>query len=257
MMHHSLTAWPAKLAIGPQKDTTMTDQIDARSLASDPWALYLAVSPYVSRILLHSETPGTGKTTAGIMLAEAKQYDCTVITLTDAMVASDLVGHWMPRGSEFIWHDGPIVAAIRKGRTVLVLNELDHAGPDVAHFLYALLDSGKAATFTLPSGEILTIPQSLVVLGTMNPDPSTALSDATLNRFQVRIDIGSHVSPMILAALPENLASMVKDGRMAAREAFSLLQLTDAGCPTMVAVQAVLGFERGEDYSDALAIALS
>jgi hypothetical protein len=226
-------------------------------LISDPWALFLAVSPHAKRVLLHSETPGTGKTTAGIMLAEAKNYACTVVTLSDSMTASDLLGHWVPQGGKFVWHDGPISRAVRRGKTVLVLNELDHAGPDVQHTLYSILETGRAAEFTLPNNETLRIPESLVVVGTMNPQPSDALSPATLQRFQVVLDMGNRVSPMILDALPAYLRSMVKDGRMASREAFALVELTGNGCPAMIAVQAILGNARTADYGDALAIAIA
>jgi AAA domain (dynein-related subfamily) len=226
-------------------------------LINDPWALFLAVSPHCHRVLLHSETPGTGKTTAGIMLAEAKQYACTVVTLSDSMTASDLLGHWVPQGGKFVWHDGPISRAVRRGNTVLVLNELDHAGPDVQHTLYSILETGRAAEFTLPNNETLRIPDSLVVVGTMNPQPSDALSPATLQRFQVVLDMGSRVSPMILDALPAYLRSMVKDGRMASREAFAIVELTGNGCPPMIAVQAILGNARCSDYGDALAIAIA
>jgi hypothetical protein len=177
------------------------------------------------------------------------------------MMASDLLGHWMPKGKEVVWHDGPVGYAIRRAgdghKTVLVFNELDHAGPDAAHACYSLLETGQAARFTLPNGEELTIPDNLIIVATMNPNPADVLPPPVLNRFQVVIDLGEHVSPMILDALPEAFRSMVSDGRMAAREAFSMLSLVSDGCDPYVAVQAVLGNERASDYGDALAIALS
>jgi midasin (ATPase involved in ribosome maturation) len=223
----------------------------------------LAVSHYVKRLLLHSEKPGTGKTMAGIMLAEATQADLTVLTMTDSTQASDLLGHWIPKGKEFVWHDGPVTRAIRRAisgkRSVLLVNEISNGGPDAMHVAYALLETGKAARFTLPSGEVLEwSPENLIVIATMNPKPDeSGLPAAVLDRFQVTIDIGDHVSPMILDALPTPLASMVGDGRMTAREAFSLVSLTKDGCDPYVAVQAVLGTERAADYQDALAVSLS
>jgi len=233
-------------------------------LIDNPWALFLAVSHYVKRLLLHSEKPGTGKTTASIMLADATQAERVVLEVHESDQASDLLGHWIPKGSgEWTWHDGPVTTAIRRAmkgiRSVLLLNELNNGGPDVQHVCYALLETGKAATFTLPSGEVLSwSPDHLVVLATMNPKPEeSGICAAVLNRFQVVLDIGEHVSPMILEALPPQLSSMVADGRMASREAFSLQELVKSGCNPMVAVQAVLGSDRARDYGDALAISLA
>jgi dynein-related subfamily AAA family protein len=229
---------------------------------SSGWGLYLAVASYVRRLCLHSETPGTGKTSAAMALAKAKNATCIVITMSDAQLASDLLGTWISRGNGVVvWNDGPVGHAIRLAQTgawvVLLLNELDHAGPDALHAAYSLLECGEAGQFTLPSGEVLTIPETLIIVATLNPDPREVLPPAVVNRFEVIIDLGSEVSPMILEALPDSLRSVVADGRMGAREAFSLISLTEKGCDPYVAVQAVLGKERTADYGDALAIALA
>jgi len=230
----------------------------------NPWHLFLAVAPHVRRILLHGETPGTGKTSAGIALAAAKEAEAVVITMRDNLLESDLLGHWMPRGkNEVTWHDGPVGYAIRRAtdghKVVLVFNELDHASPDATHAAYSLLEdaASAAARFTLPSGEVLTIPETLTIVATQNPDPKETLPLPVLNRFQVVLDIGSHVSPMILEALPEKFRSMVADGRLAAREAFAMLSLVAEGCDPYIATQAVLGADRFKDYGDALAISLA
>jgi hypothetical protein len=230
------------------------------NLTTNPWHLFMAIAPYSRRILLHSETPGTGKTSAAVMLAKAQNAHLTVVTCSESLTASDLLGHWVPKGSHFEWHHGPVGRAIlagKHGNSLVVLNELDHAGPDVQQTAYGLLETGDAAQMTLPSGEVLHIPPTLTILATMNPDPKDVLTPALLNRFQCIINLESHVSPMILDALPRGMSGMVRDGRMGSREAFALLDLTDKGCDPMHAVHAVLGRERADDYGDALAIALA
>jgi midasin (ATPase involved in ribosome maturation) len=229
------------------------------SVIENPWHLFYAISPYLRRGLLHSEAPGTGKTSAGIALAEARNADLVVITLTDAHTATDLLGHWVnSKANSTTWHYGPVAKALKSGRpVVIVFNETSNAGPDAIQILYALLEEGKAATFTLPSNEVLTIGEHVTILCTQNPDPKETLPRAVLNRFEMVLDIGEHISPAILDALPVSLRSIVKDGRMAAREAFTLLRLVGDGCQPFVAVQAVLGIERTRDYGDALAIALA
>ena len=228
------------------------------NLVENPWDLVLRAAPYTKRMLLHSEDPGTGKTSFGVMLAEFLGYDCTIITMNDSMVASDLYGHMVNgKGGETQWHDGPLTRAVRKGRTVIVCNEIPNGGADVQHVFYSALETGKSAKFVLPSGEVLSIPDTLVFVGTQNPDPADTMTPAVRQRWQVCIDIKDHVSPMILNALPDSLRSMVADHRMASREAFAILELIANGCDTMIAIQAVLGTQRADDYGDALAVALS
>lgn len=230
----------------------------AHHVIEDPWGVFLSVAAYVRRILLHSEAPGTGKTSAGRALAEARGYDYVAVTLAETTQVTDLLGHLMPVGpDEWAWHDGPIAAAIRRGRTVIALNDLPNGGADVQHVCYSLLEAGKNAVITLSNGEVLPIPNSVVIVASQNPKPEETLTPAVISRFQVVLDIGDNVSPMLLDALPDHLRSMVADHRMAAREAFALLDLVAEGCPPFAAVQAVLGTERARDYGDALAIALA
>lgn len=226
------------------------------------WALFLAVSSFAKRMCLHSVMPGTGKSSAGVMLAAAKDAECITLTMTDSMTASDMLGCWMPQGNgNFVWHDAPVGRAIRRAAsglpTVLLINEAHNAGPDAIHTLYGVLDQGKSAEFTLPNNETLRITDALTIIVTMNPEPKDVLPEAIVSRLGVMIDLKDEVSPMILEALPEHLRSMVADGRLASREAFTLVQLTQAGCDPFVAVQATLGEERTASYGDALAIALS
>jgi hypothetical protein len=226
------------------------------------WALFLAIAHFAKRMILHSIVPGTGKSTAGLMLAEATDAECILIPCMDTLTMSDLLGFWMPTGQgKFLWHDGPAARAVRLAsegkRVVLVWDELNYGSPDAHQVAHALGNRGKSATFTLPNNEVFSIPENLVIIITQNPDPSETLTDALLSRFPVRIDIGSEVSPMILAALPTHLRSMVADGRLASREAFALVEMVDKGCDPFIAVQAILGDARTADYGDALAIALS
>jgi len=231
-------------------------------LIQNPWHLFLAVASTVRRICLHGLRPGTGKTSAGITLANAKDAEVVCVTLTDGKTEADLLGTWLPAGpGKVVWHDAPIGYAIRRAtggtNVVLVINEIDRGGPEAKDVCYALLETDVAANFTLPNGEKLTIPDSLTIVATCNPNPADVLPEPVVNRFQVIIDVGDHVSPMILDALPEAFRGMVSDGRMAAREAFAMLDMVTRGLDPYIAVQAVMGTERAADYADALAIALS
>lgn len=268
MLTHSMHAapdGPAPLTVSKEQDMSKPGSKTATKvppLIQNPWHLFLAVAATVRRLCLHGMRPGTGKTTAGIALSNAQGAEVVCVTMTDGKTEADLLGCWLPAGpGKVTWHDAPIGYAIRRAtdgtRVVLVLNEIDRGGPEAKDVCYALLECDVAANFTLPNGEKLTIPDTLTIVATCNPDPKDVLPEPVVNRFQVIIDVADNVSPMILEALPDPFKAMVADGRMAAREAFAMLDMVTRGLDPYIAIQAVLGNERAENYADALALALS
>src|SRR5262245_36575585 len=103
---------------GPQGERATRSEIMAKvakvadkvpPLIQNPWHLFLAVASTVRRICLHGMRPGTGKTTAGITLANAKDAEVVCVTLTDGKQEADLLGTWLPAGpGKVMWHDAPI-----------------------------------------------------------------------------------------------------------------------------------------------------
>lgn len=155
--------------------------------------------------------PGTGKSFA----AQAGCSDVFNITITPETPAAELRGHYHPRGGEFVWVDGPVVSAMRRG-TRLVLNEIDHAGGDTLSFLLAALDNRESCRITLPSGETVRPAPGFHVVATMNGQPSDLLP-ALRDRFAAAIEIAD-VHPAAIERLSPDLRNAAR-GTVAADSA--------------------------------------
>jgi hypothetical protein len=176
------------------------------------WELVELVLPK-SRLTLLYGPPGTGKTTAGNFLGEPKEvYN---LTLTEETPAAELRGHFIPKGQEFVWMDGPALTAFKRGGR-LVLNEIDKASGDALTFCHALLDDPGIAAITLPykdeEGNPVTVKPhpDFHVVATMNGEPED-LPDALRDRFAVRIHVNK-VHPNAIKSLPKELRKIATKG---------------------------------------------
>lgn len=207
------------------------------------WKLIDAITEHSRRILLFGPS-GTGKT---FVAANAHKKDRKVyqVTMTEDTPAAELRGHFVPKGGEFIWMDGPVVLAWRGGHR-LVINEIDRASADALSFLFAVLDDPDFAAFTLPTGEVLTPAAGFQVIATMNGTPED-LPMALQDRFPVTIEVNK-LNPAAVASLPKDLQDPAKNSAMAKTQGqrFSIrmwmefANLRDRLDPS-VAAQAVFG----------------
>lgn len=165
------------------------------------WKIAEAVIPHASRVLLYGP-PGTGKTTAGNFTARGETTEVYNVTLTEEMPAAELRGHFVPKGGEFVWQDGPALQAYRNGGR-LVLNEIDKGSADALIFCYALLDDPGISRITLPTGEHVRPHDGFTVVATTNGEPDD-LPEALQDRFDVRIYIDKP-HPNAMLSLPEDL----------------------------------------------------
>ena len=98
-------------------------------MSNDPTEIVRALVEADIRVLLYGP-PGSGKTTiADTVLREfcGRVYHQT---LTEETSPAEGIGHYIAKGGDFLWHDGPMVSAWREPGFGLVLNELDKAsGP--------------------------------------------------------------------------------------------------------------------------------
>lgn len=167
------------------------------------------------RVLLFGP-PGTGKSYVGSTLTPPhkgeKEKSVFTVTVTPEMSASEIRGHFVPKGGNFQWIDGPGVAAWREG-TRLVLNEIDQASSDVMTMLHVILDDPDFARLTLPNETLEEVrPQTgFTVVATTNAEnPATVLPEALFDRFPVQIRV-KDVNPKALAALPKDLRAAAKE----------------------------------------------
>lgn len=201
--------------------------------------------------------PGVGKTHCAIH-AGSRDGGAYAITLTQEMPASELRGHWVPRGNEFVWMDGPIVRAMREGALV-VLNELLHASDDALSFLYPVLERPETARITLPTSETITPAEGFRVIVTENR-PATDLPPALRDRFDVVLEI-DEPHPDALAALSPLLREAAKrtfaleeDRRVSVRP-YGVLDRLRLEIGLEDACTVVFGPQRGSQIFDALILA--
>ena len=166
------------------------------------WTLFNEVIGNSERVLLYG-MPGTGKTYQAVKTNVPDNKEVYSTTLTVDSSASEIIGHYIPNEKgTFDWNDGVGIRAWREG-TRLVLNEIDHAGPDVTSVLHAILDDRDIARFTLPNQdkELVQPASGFNVVATMNGKPDD-LPEALADRFAVKIDI-NEVHPEAIDTLPE------------------------------------------------------
>lgn len=145
--------------------------------------------------------PGVGKTYSAYHHGRVKA-GFYAITLTDETSAAELRGHFIFKGGDAIWHDGPFVRAMREGKR-LVINEITNASSDVLALLFPILESFETALLTLPSGETVSPQKGFHVVATDNRSPDL-LPEALQDRFMAYIKV-EETHPKALAGIDKML----------------------------------------------------
>lgn len=144
--------------------------------------------------------PGVGKTRFGIDVLKKNFTNVYQITLNDDISVQELLGHYIPKGNEFIWHDGPIALAMRDKMGALVVNELPRASGAVRDLMLAVLDDASVAAIALPTGEILKPHSKFTVFCTGNDKPEECLTEALIDRFDLIVHL-SMPNPVLIDKL--------------------------------------------------------
>lgn len=171
------------------------------------WGIVDSVLEIARELLLYGP-PGTGKSYAGHSQRGLDGRPLYSITLTQDMPAAELRGHYIVKGQEFVWQDGPAIRAWKTGGR-LVINELQKAGPDMISFLLVCLDNPETARLTLPNGDTVKPHPKFQAVGTMNGDPLQDLDSALRDRFPASIEITAP-HPGGIARLPEDLRAAAR-----------------------------------------------
>ena len=209
----------------------------------------------LGRIYLYGP-PGVGKTFVAYLSGRTQRgvYACV---LTQETPAAELRGTYLPKGDALVWHDGPVIRAMKDGAR-LVLNELSHASDDALAFLHPVLETPETARLTLPTGETITPAPGFHVVVTDNLPPD-GLPPALQDRFDALLEVNEpHPSALARLSAPLREAarrsfSLGEDRRVSVRSWLTLdrvrhvLGLADA-CTV------VFGAERGSQIFDALSL---
>ncbi len=240
-----------------EKSRAGAKRVEERT-ATVGWSLVERVlaSKSVARIHL-SGPPGVGKTYAAYRHGRTERgvYACT---LTQETPAAELRGTYLPRGEEIVWHDGPVILAMRQGAR-LVLNELSNASDDAFAFLHPVLEHEETARLTLPTGETIVPAADFHVVVTDNL-PCDTLPPALRDRFDVRLEVGE-AHPEALEALSPVLREVARrslgldeDRRVSVR-AWRVLDRLRHELGLDLACTAIFGPGRGGHVRDALKLA--
>lgn len=225
------------------------------------WDVCEEVLKHSRRILLYGP-PGTGKTTLGVRTGKDKGQTVTSITLNEDTAAQEVVGHFVFKGNNTVWHDGPAIRAWKgdgKKGGVLVINEIGEASGPVLTALYAVLDDPEVAEFVLASGEVVRPCDGFRVIATTNEDPEV-LPEALLDRFDVTV-CADKPTPAAIEAIPDEVVRVMVTNSYEAfnkggdrqqlityREAASFARLRKNGVRLNIASLAVFGNKRGPEF---------
>jgi len=154
--------------------------------------------------------PGLGKSKTPQEWAKDNGWDYVRFTLTPQTDPTELKGHFILQGSEFVWMDGYITRAWNRSweddctGVIVQMDEISHAGPDIQSTFHAVLDDEDAAVLSLPTGEdIKPCPGKVMYVATMNDKPED-LPEALRDRFTVAIEV-NEPHPAILELVQKDL----------------------------------------------------
>ena len=108
-------------------------------------------------------------------------------TMNEDTTVQEAIGHYIPEGTKFKWHDGPMARAWRTGAP-LIINEIGRASGAVQDLLLSILDDPSIASMALPTGERLKPKEGFRVFATANT-PITELDPALQDRFDAAIEV--------------------------------------------------------------------
>lgn len=242
----------------PEGDTMPVAAKSSKKIT--PWTLVeFALDARCPRSLVYGP-PGTGKTMSAYLWAKANNFECLSTTLTEDTPMTELRGHFVLKGSDFVWHDGLIARAWRMSLTqpvMVILNEIDHASGDTSTFLHNALDDPQMARLDLPNDETI-VPKAgnLLYVATMNGVPED-LSEALRDRFPVKIAI-PEPNPKAIAALPTKLqtlgSNLSERPGLTLRGLYEFGRLLESGASQSMAARLIFG-DAANDILNALKLA--
>jgi nitric oxide reductase NorQ protein len=134
-------------------------------------------------VLLKGPT-GCGKTRFMHYMAWRLGRPLITVSCHDDLTASDLVGRYLIRGSETVWIDGPLTAAVKAG-AFCYLDEIVEARKDTIVVIHPLADDRRLLPIEKKGQVLKAAPEFLIALS-YNPGYQSVLKDlkqSTRQRF--------------------------------------------------------------------------
>jgi MoxR-like ATPase len=220
----------------------------------DQWKLVDTAIAHL-RVICVCGKPGIGKT----YTAQGGDNPTDVISmnLSEDTVVQELFGHYVPQGNQFVYRDGPVIVALREGKT-LVINELGRASGAVKDALLGALDSLKSARITLASGETVSAHPDFRCIITSN-DSADELDPALRDRCETVINL-TEPHPELVKALNrelDGLGDAVResyadpDRAISTRASFAFCKMLKADVPFETAALLAYG-NRASDFLNTL-----
>lgn len=231
------------------------EKLSKTSLSSDnSWDLFEKAVRISPRIFIHGP-PGVGKSYTSWKILKTINSIVWQCSLDEDRVVQELLGHFLPQGSVFKWHNGPMATAFEEGHG-LVINELARASSAVKDVFLGILDDPKVAMLRLPNNQILKRGKDFRVVATAN-NPPDDLDEALKDRFDVIVRVSTPHPAIIrdLNAGIKGLGNMIlasyKDPKRAIspRRAYAFINLLKKLSPEEAAQLAF-----GERFKDVLVI---
>ncbi len=134
-------------------------------------------------LLLKGPT-GCGKTRFVEYMAWRLRRPLVTVACHDDLTTADLVGRYLIVGSETVWVDGPLAAAVRAG-AICYLDEIVEARKDTTVVIHPLADSRRMLAID-KRGELLAAPDEFMLVISYNPGYQSVLKEikpSTRQRF--------------------------------------------------------------------------
>ena len=209
----------------------------------DQWELVGTAMSHL-RVICLCGKPGIGKTFAGL---NSNSTNVMSVNLSEDTVVQELFGHYVPKGQEFVYADGPVVSAMRTGCT-LVINELSRASSAVKDALLGALDSKESAKLTLANGDTVSAHPSFRCIITSN-ESAEELDPALRDRCETVINL-SVPHPKLIEALDSAWQGLGKaiaasyadpDRAISTRASFAYAKLRNASVSPEVSAKLAYG----------------
>lgn len=154
--------------------------------------------------------PGVGKTA----LAEAAFPDLVALQCHGDMTVAHLLGTHLPTAEGgWRWADGPLVAAMRAGRT-LYLDEVNAMPADVSTILHSAMDGrGTVRIDDRPDAPEVIAAPGFYVVGSYNPGSlgGRRLPEALSSRFAVQLAVSTDYDAARSLGVPDELVTVAEN----------------------------------------------